>query len=319
MNRLTRPERPRGVAIASIYGPTLRLLGVAVRPTDIVILGGVLIFDVLTVLYHRRVPDAWTWTIKIALAGAIYFGAAALYNRLLHPAARFFVRTAAVQGMCAYLFVAVLPLQLIWWTTWNDAAVIRLEHGVFGLQPTVWLERLVSPALTEWMMFCYVIYLAVYPGLGALIRAKRGEGAMEDYLFTLAATNIVCFLGFIIYPVAGPMKFMPEAYSVPLQGGLFTAIAESIRVNIHGIGGTIPSPHCAIATVMWAMSFRYVRPAFYVLAPVILSLYISTCYGRFHYITDSVVGIVCGLAMFLAAPVLGRAWNAAAARRRERA
>jgi hypothetical protein len=316
MNESHRPRRPRGAEISTLYGPTRSLFGVPVRPADVVILAGVVLFSLLMVLYRRRAPDAWTWSLKIALAGGIYFAAVYLYHRLSNPVVRFFVRTAAVQVLCGYLFVAVLPLQLIWHRTWNDAAVLRFENQVFGLQPTVWLERFVSPALTEWMMFSYVIYLVIYPGLGALIRVRRGEGAMEDYLFTLAVTNIVCFLGFLIYPVAGPMKFIPEAYSVPLTGGLFTGIADSIRVNIHGIGGTIPSPHCAIATVMWAMSFRYVRPVFYALAPVILSLYVSTFYGRFHYITDSVIGIICGLTMFLSAPALARAWNAAVAARR---
>jgi hypothetical protein len=316
MSESRRPRHPRGAEISTLYGPTLSLFGVPIRPADVVILAGVVVFGLLMVIYHRRAPDAWTWSLKIALAGGIYFGAAYLYHKLSNPVARFFVRSAAVLGLCAFLFVAVLPLQLIWYRTWNDAAVLRLENRVFGLQPTVWLERFVSPALTEWMMFCYVIYLVIYPGLAALIRVRRGERAMEDYLFTLAVTNIVCFLGFLIYPVAGPMKFIPGAYSVPLKGGLFTGIAESIRVNVHGIGGTIPSPHCAIATVMWAMAFRYVRPIFYALAPVILSLYISTFYGRFHYITDSVIGIICGLTMFLAAPALARAWNAAVAARR---
>jgi membrane-associated phospholipid phosphatase len=165
------------------------------------------------------------------------------------------------------------------------------------------------------MMFAYVIYLIIYPGLGALIYFRKGERPLEDYLFTLALTNVVCFLGFMVFPVAGPFYHMPEAYTVPLKGGFFAAWGEYIRRNIHEIGGTIPSPHCAIATVMWMMAHRYVRPAFYALAPVILSLYVSTFFLRYHYLTDSVVGVLTAILVILVSPALVGAWNSAVRRK----
>jgi membrane-associated phospholipid phosphatase len=60
------------------------------------------------------------------------------------------------------------------------------------------------------------------------------------------------------------------------------------------------------------MSHRYVRPAFYALAPAILSLYISTFFLRYHYVSDTVAGILAALLAIIAAPVFPRMWNAAA-------
>ncbi|MCK7476647.1 MAG: phosphatase PAP2 family protein [Candidatus Moduliflexus flocculans] len=67
---------------------------------------------------------------------------------------------------------------------------------------------------------------------------------------------------------------------------------SGIRANIHTAGGSVPSPHCAVATVMWFMALQ-VHPARVSPAsrPVILSLYVSTVYGRFHYLSDMVIGI----------------------------
>ena len=95
----------------------------------------------------------------------------------------------------------------------------------------------------------------------------------------------------------------------PLRGGVFASIAEYIRANLHGAGGTIPSPHCAVATVMWFMSYKHTRRGFILLAPIILSLYVSTVYGRFHYVSDMIIGIAVAVLALLAAPAIERAWN----------
>jgi len=227
------------------------------------------------------------------------------------------VRTGSVQLAFASLYAVSLRMQLIFVRQWQDPSILSLEKSVFGVQPTVWVQKLFSPPLTEWMMFSYTIYLVIYPLLSGVIYFKRGERQLEDYLLTLAIANITCFLGFMVYPVAGPLDHMPQAYNVPLKGWFFTAWGEYIRTHVHEIGGTIPSPHCAVATVMWAMSHRYVRPAFYVLAPVILSLYASTVYARYHYLTDSLIGIAVGIFAIIIAPALVKGWDAAAGRVRK--
>jgi len=308
-------EALRGAELAGLYGKPLCVLGVRLQATDAVVIASVLFFDLLLLIFHGRVRNPWSLLAKNALYLFLYAGAVVVLPRISNRVLRFFVRTGSVQLIFGYLFLSVLPMQLIFVRTWQDPAVLRLEQSVFGAQPTIWLQRFVSPALTEWMMFAYVIYLVIYPALSALICFKRGENAMEDYLFTLALANVLCCLGFLAYPVASPMYFMPETYTVPLKGFFFTAAGEFIRTHLHQIGGSIPSPHTAIATVMWAMAYRYYRPAFYGLAPVILSLYVSTFYCRYHYVTDTVFGVLAAAVCLLAAPPLMRRWNGAVGRR----
>jgi len=120
---------------------------------------------------------------------------------------------------------------------------------------------------------------------------------------------VLCTLGFMIFPVAGPMRHIADLHTVPLRGYFFTAVSELIRGRIHTPGGTIPSIHCAAATIMWWAAYRYSRPAFFVLAPVILSLYVSTVYGRFHYAFDVVAGIAAAFLTMALGPVLIKAWN----------
>lgn len=58
------------------------------------------------------------------------------------------------------------------------------------------------------------------------------------------------------------------------------------------------------------MAYRYHRPTLYVLSPIILSLYFSAIYGRYHYLTDVVAGILAAWIVVLFVLFLMRQWNA---------
>jgi len=82
-----------------------------------------------------------------------------------------------------------------------------------------------------------------------------------------------------------------------------------MRSQLHYAGGSIPSPHAAAATIMWVMAYRYHRLSFHVLTPIIVSLYLSTFYGRYHYFTDAVAGILVAFVALAFARHLMRAWD----------
>jgi membrane-associated phospholipid phosphatase len=309
----SRLEQP-GARFAEPYGRTVALAGVALQAMDAVVLLSVLFFAGLIVVFAPRIHDPWPLLLRLCLWGLAYIASLALQRRITAPAWRALLRMGSVQVMFAQIYLIVHPLQMIFVRNWQDPAILRMEKTIFGVQPTLWLQRFVSPGLTEWMMFCYVIYLVIYPALGALIYLRWGDKHLEDYLFVLTLANGICFLGFLVYPVAGPLNYMPGEFTVPLKGWLFTAAGEYIRSNIHLVGGNLPSPHCAIATVMWLMAYRYRRLAFWLLTPVILCLYVSTFYGRYHYVSDSIAGIAAGLLVLGLAPLLLHGWNRLAGR-----
>jgi hypothetical protein len=293
----------------ALQGKRLSIFGLGLQATDVLVLACLSLFTIFSVLFHSRIKGPWTLTLKNIVFGALFIGSVYLYQRVSSRVIKFLIRTASVQLIFAHLFVSVLPLQLIFVRNWQDRIVLNLEQAVFGVQPTVWLQTLISPALTEWMMFSYVIYVPIYPVLCGILYFKRSERHMEDYLFTLGITNFVCDIGFLVFPVAGPLYKIADQYTVPLKGYFFTFWGEFIRNHIHDIGGCIPSPHCAVATVMWVIAYRYHRPTFYVISPIILSLYLSAFYGRYHYLTDVVVGILAAWFVILSVPFLMKGWN----------
>ncbi|MEX2116769.1 MAG: phosphatase PAP2 family protein [Bacteroidota bacterium] len=275
--------------------------------TDALVLSALLLFSLLGLLF---LVDGWQILILKNIGVAVVFlGAVYITPRIRHRVWRFFVRVAAITLSYAYLFGAVAPLQHIVSSEWMDPYVLDFEQYLFGVQPTLWMEKFTTPWLTEWMMFSYVIYVPLYPALCGIIYFIRGELPMEEYFFALGITNILCDVGFILFPVASPLYFIPEVYSVPLDGYLFTTLGELMRSQLHYAGGSIPSPHAAAATIMWVMAYRYHRLSFHILTPIILSLYVSTFYGRYHYLTDAVVGVLVAFVALALAPRIMRAWD----------
>ncbi len=287
------------------------LAGLPFRLTDTVTLGGLVVLMLVAAVFARRIerPDLVLGFGLLFIA--LYLGALALLRRVRRKELRFVVRTVMVQLTFLEIYQASNALQLLFFG-WQDDRVLAWERAIFGLQPVVALQRFYWQPLTDWMLFVYAVYVVLYPLLGAIIFFKHGEEANEDYLFHLGLANLVCAAGFILFPVASPMYWekVKSLLTAPLASGPLGAAAEWIRMHVHQPGGSIPSPHCAVATVMWFMARKYTKRGFLVLAPIILSLYVSTVYGRFHYVSDAVIGIAAALLVILVAPAIERAWEA---------
>ena len=283
--------------------------------TDGLILATLAFFSLVAIIFFNRIEGWWMLVLKNIAVAIAYI----LFNRWSEKTSkkfwRFFLRVTAVTLTYAYLFGAVDKFQLLIHGEWMDYYVTDFEQLVFGVQPTLWLEDFISKPLTEWMMFSYVIYVPMYPVLCGIIYYLRGELAMEDYFFTLGFTNVLCDIGFILFPVASPMYYIKQLYTVPLDGWVWTFLGECMRKYLHFAGGSIPSPHTAAATIMWVMAYRYHRPSFWILSPIVLSLYISTFYCRYHYVTDAVVGIAVAFLALALVPWLIKLWDRMAERK----
>jgi len=291
-------------------GKRLRLAGLEFRLTDAVTLGGLAAFTILAVPVYGRLRHPVALFGFSVLFIALYLASLAVLPRLRRPWPRFLLRTAIVQLTFLQVYKAASELQVAFFP-WQDDRVLAWEHAILGFQPLVEIQKHYSVPLNEWMFFVYVFYVVIYPVLGGIIFFKRGEEANEDYLFELGLVNIVCGLGFILFPVAGPMNWpsVRALLTKPLNAGFFGMLGEWIRTNVHQPGGAIPSPHCAVATVMWFMSRKYTKRGALWLAPVMIGLYASTVYCRYHYLSDMVIGIAAGVLVILVAPAIARAWN----------
>ncbi len=249
----------------------------------------------LTWYFAEGIVEWQSLATKFLIAGCLFYVLSRIVLKIPHGVVATSIHTTIILGLFAYLFEAVHGLQHIFVPHWFDDSLINIERNLIGTEATIFLQQFVNPYLTEGMMFAYVIYVPFLPLVAFFCYVNSGQTGAVEYLLNLSVANIICYVGFILIPVASPLYHQPELYTVPLEGGYFTWCGEWMRHNVHYAGGSLPSPHCAAATVMFMMLHRHQRKVFYIALPTILLLYISTVYGRYHYLSDAIAGIVTGV------------------------
>ena len=175
-----------------------------------------------------------------------------------------------------------------------DNLVNQFELFVFGIHPTVWMQMFISFGLSEYMMFSYIFYFFMITilGLGLFLSHKIRE--LDNFFFTTAVTFFFSYLGFIFFPVAGPRFALADLHQIELGGGLISHFAQHLIGRAGIQGAAMPSSHVAVALVVLIYAKRHHRLLFYVLSPMVFSLFVATVYGRFHYVSDVIAGLLVG-------------------------
>jgi len=188
-----------------------------------------------------------------------------------------------------------------------DPWLERADRALFaGTSPTLWMSRVQTPLLTDYMAFAYNLYFALPLTIVALLylRARR-----RDFV-ELSSALVLCFYaGFVLYVIfpAGPPRFY--APFLPLMAPLRSFVFDHTQaqwdaLNPVKVYASFPSLHCAIATVTLCYAARFsdllrdrrVLPA--IVAPLVVSLWVATVYLRHHWVVDVFAGQTLGLLAF---------------------
>lgn len=187
-----------------------------------------------------------------------------------------------------------------------DPLINQLELALFNIYPTVWMQKFIRFGLNEYLMFSYCFYYFLLVVLGAGLFLARKIKEFDDLLFTSGVAYYISYIGFILFPVEGPRFALMNSHQVEISGGFFTSLAQGL-IDTAGIqGAAMPSSHVAVALVVLVYARRHHRLLYWVLSPLIVSLFVATVYGRFHYVSDVAVGILVGGASILVCDMIIR-------------
>ena len=296
------------------------------RPVDALLAVYMLFMAVVLVLAGGRVPHGGLLAAANLLAVGLAGLSRAFQLRARGRALRCLWGAFPLALFC-WLWMEIDPMQHILHAGWFDPVLIRAEHAALGVDLTLWLERYTQPWLTEWMMLGYFSYVPLLPIVLIVLCAGRTRQsadnaagtAADTYLLGLAMAYTASFVAFILFPVAGPkLGFAGQFVNPDLRGHIFRWITRQLETYGQFPGGSFPSPHCAVGTVMLWMAYRHNRAAFWAILPFILTFYAATVYGRYHYISDTITGIAVGAAMAWLAPRTAAWWDRAAGIRARR-
>jgi membrane-associated phospholipid phosphatase len=191
----------------------------------------------------------------------------------------------------------------------------------------VWLSKYQTPLLTDYMSLAYGLYF-ITPMFLATFLSLRGRRADFREMCTAVVLQMgIGFFLFLIFP-AGPPRYYgpllvdpahggfdpPHLHSYfglfELQQGAFDS-ADPARTR-----SAFPSLHCSLALLTLIYSWRFgdaVFPRwkklwFWIVMPLVVSLWISVVYLRHHWIPDIAAGFAVGLTAQFLAPWLRRMW-----------
>lgn len=187
-----------------------------------------------------------------------------------------------------------------------------LDEALFGVQPCVWAERLVTPARTEVMQLLYMSFLWIAPSTSLILLAR---GRWREFRATTMAVVVCFYIGYFLYvvfPAAPPRLVFVYDFTRTLEGypRIFSNLsARAFTLLPVDSRAAFPSLHAAVSLVALVHAWRHLRAWFWVVLPFAAGLWVSTIYLRHHYVVDLLAGWGLAPLAVAAAPRLDAWWT----------
>lgn len=179
-------------------------------------------------------------------------------------------------------------------TTW-DPAIQAADFAIFGAQPSRdWWRAQPSHFWSALLHSAYMAYYLVVLAPVIVFLAQRRHDMVSRYLNGLIATYLVCYLCFLLAPVAGPY------YSFAPPSGEFVAnlparMAYATLGPGSAFGAAFPSSHVAAAVAATIGAWHGSRRLGLILLVPTALLAVGVVYCQMHYAMDSATGLLIGI------------------------
>jgi membrane-associated phospholipid phosphatase len=261
------------------------------------------LIGLLLPFFHKEVPF-WPGDFLIHLIfiiGAleiIRFGEKHQKNKILWS-----IRTFYPVVFYLYGFLEVDHLvRMFFGSYWANDLMINADKVIFGVHPTVWIERYYTPWLDELMSFFFTGYYFFMPVVAFTLFFK---GKREE---TLAAFSVVTFaylttyLLFYLFPALNPrmIPWMAEMHNTNYTGYLIASFTRMLQGSDGVVrGGVFPSSHISGAMAWSLVAWRYERKLGLFLIPMVFGVAIATVYLRYHHAVDPIAGLIMGVVCYI--------------------
>lgn len=183
--------------------------------------------------------------------------------------------------------------------TTHEKTVQGWEVAVFGSQVShTWWQQHPSHF---WSTFLHAVYASYYLVIaaGPILFLARGEQTnLRRAVTAIAATYGVCFVIFLLYPVAGPNYEFPRPSADFLDNGP-AHLVYSLLQRGSSYGAAFPSSHVAAALTAALATFQGNRRLGLVLLIPASILPFAVVYTQMHYAMDAIAGVVVGVLVYV--------------------
>jgi membrane-associated phospholipid phosphatase len=198
------------------------------------------------------------------------------------------------------------PISRMYFPAPFDDMLLRADIALFGFNIARDLVHRWGDSywLTEWMNASYLSYYWVTLYLPLYLYFTKRYREFMYVMFNAGLIIYSCFIFQTLFPAQGPVHYNPIATGY-LEAGPVSEFARQFLIRADIPGGAMPSGHIAGTVAIFLYAWRYARRAFWATSPIVVSLCISTVYGRYHYAVDGIAGIATAvIGVFMVGPWL---------------
>jgi membrane-associated phospholipid phosphatase len=174
-------------------------------------------------------------------------------------------------------------------TNWRaDSLLQTLDFHLVGENLSLRLEPYVSSPLCDAFSVGYLSFIVILVAFygGYLVSGRNLERCFRG-LFMLYGVG---FTLYVLFPAGGPYVAMADQFQTALHGSALTTFNLHVASTGSNHVDVFPSLHVGISVFIWLTLLKDYRRVAWALLPLLLLLWSSTVFLRFHYATD----VLCG-------------------------
>jgi len=265
-------------------------------PVDKVVLAYLGLTSLFIIVFVSRVPQAW-WLLPLKAAGAALIIIVARRTPSL-PVWLFRHWYPLLYVAASYKEMNILIPGIRRSTA--DAALARIDFAVLYVNPTVWIERLHLPLLTEYLQIIYAFFIPALLVVALILWRRRRMDDFRRYAFLIALGFLVSYIFYFLVPARGPRFLLNDLHQSNFQGVWMAGWFRDLLDRLEGIHyDCFPSGHTLLTLLAWWSTRRLSRYLFFAFTIFTVSQIFSTVYLRYHYAVDLLAGAVLAVLILL--------------------
>lgn len=189
----------------------------------------------------------------------------------------------------------------------TDQWLADLDFSIWHANPTVWLERVQTPALTDFLQVAYTLYVPAVVLVPWLLWRKRRFADFRYCAFLISLGLLTSYIGYILVPARGPRFLLDHLQHLPLQGGWVVEVMRTTLDRLESVHyDCFPSGHVELTIIAWWSSRQISKRLSRVYLSYTLCIIFATVYLRYHYTVDLVAGALLAATLIVAGPLMYR-------------
>jgi hypothetical protein len=200
-----------------------------------------------------------------------------------------------------------------------DVALSWIDLKVLHFEPSLFMDRFVTPATTEWFAFYYFGYFALLAShILPMVFFSRRARLVSELGLGMILIYATAHTLYMVVPGYGPVTYLANRFEHPLPDGFWLRAVLNAVQSGGAQKDIFPSLHTAGPVFMALFSFRHRRELpFKYTWPLVTffsaNIVIATMFLRWHYLID----VLAGLALAVGGQLIAIRFSAREVDRRE--